>query len=208
VEQVSVSENTDSLDQLLPALIAARAEFPAVKKDGYNPHFKSKFASLKAVREATEPILGKHGLTITQFPSQTYEGKPALTTWLAHSSGQFIKDTTPLSMVKSDPQAQGSAITYLRRYGWSAVLGLVTDEDDDDGNMATVVAPQAKSLPQNSAEMGRLIAAAKRNGKGKDDIDSMCKKKYGVDLTKASNEQVTELADFLTETAVAKEMKA
>ena len=96
---MSVSDkHTDSLDQLLPALIAARAEFPAVKKDGYNPHFKSKFASLKAVREATEPILGKHGLTITQFPSQTYEGKPALTTWLAHSSGQFIKDTTPLSM--------------------------------------------------------------------------------------------------------------
>ncbi|MFM8798731.1 MAG: ERF family protein [Fluviibacter sp.] len=136
---------SESLDQLIPALIAATTEFPAIKKDGYNPHFKSKFASLKAVREATEPILGRHGLKIMQFPSQTYDGKPALTTWLTHTSGQFIRDTTPLSMAKSDPQAQGSAITYLRRYCWSSVLGLVTDEDDDDGNKATISDPAPKA---------------------------------------------------------------
>lgn len=200
-------EFSESLDKLLPALIAARAEFPAVKKDGYNPHFKSKFATLKAVQEATEPILAKHGLVVTQFPS-TVDGKPGLTTWLAHSSGQYIVDTTVLSLAKSDPQAQGSGITYLRRYGWSSVLGLVTDEDDDDGNKATLPdAKPAKAFQQNSAEMGRLVSAAKRTGKSKDDVESLFLKKYGHDLVKASNEELTEMADLLTEQAVAKELK-
>jgi len=33
--------------------------------------------------------------------------------------------------VKPDPQAQGSAITYARRYSLSAIIGLCTEEDDD-----------------------------------------------------------------------------
>jgi len=206
VNTESSREHSESLDKLLPALIVAKAQFPSVKKDGYNPHFKSKFATLKAVQEATADVLTQNGLTIIQFPASV-DGRPGLTTWLAHLSGQYIVETTVLALAKNDPQAQGSGITYLRRYGWSSVLGLVTDEDDDDGNIATIVAPQAKSLPQNNAEMARLVAAAKRTGKAKDDVDSLCKKKYGVDLAKASNEQITEMADFLTEAAVAKEMK-
>jgi hypothetical protein len=37
---------------------------------------------------------------------------------------------------KADPQGLGSATTYARRYALSAILGIVTD-DDDDGNMAS-----------------------------------------------------------------------
>jgi hypothetical protein len=57
----------------------------------------------------------------------------------------------PLNPVKSDPQALGSAITYARRYAYSAVLGLVT-ETDDDGNTASQPAPKAKAAPVKNAE--------------------------------------------------------
>lgn len=40
--------------------------------------------------------------------------------------------------VKDDPQAVGSAITYMRRYALGAVLGLNID-NDDDGNAASGV---------------------------------------------------------------------
>lgn len=202
-------EHSESLDKLLPALIKARGEFPAVKKDGYNPHFKSKFATLKAVQEATEPVMGKHGLVITQFPA-TVDGKPGLTTWLAHSSGQYIVDTTVLSLAKSDPQAQGSGITYLRRYGWSSVLGLVTDEDDDDGNKASL--PDAKPVNSNEAEakseFKRLVDAAKRAGVTKDDCESYFFKKYGEKLAPVSKltGYISEYADKLTADATAKEL--
>ena len=38
-------------------------------------------------------------------------------------------------MPKTDPQAYGSALTYARRYGLSAMVDLLA-EDDDDANMA------------------------------------------------------------------------
>ena len=198
---------SESLDKLLPALVKAKSQFPSVKKDGYNPHFKSKFATLKAVQEATSDVLTTNGLAIIQFPASV-DGKPGLTTWLTHISGQYICETTVLALSKNDPQAQGSGITYLRRYGWSSVLGLVTDEDDDDGNKATLPdAKPLKAIPQSGPEMNRLADAAKRNGKSKDDVESLFLKKYGHALTKASNEELTEMADLLTEQAVAKEMK-
>jgi hypothetical protein len=197
-------KHSESLDKLLPALIAAKAKFRAVRKDGYNPHFKSKFASLKAVQEATSDSLSENGLTILQFPS-TVDGKPALTTWLAHTSGQYVADETVLSLAKSDPQAQGSAITYLRRYSWSSVLGLVTDEDDDDGNTASAVA-KPKTLPQSQQEMNRLVSAAKRAGKTKEEVESLFLKKHNTPLASAANEDVTAMADWLTEQAVTKEL--
>ena len=48
-----------------------------------------------------------------------------------------------LHLPKSDPQGQGSAVTYARRYSYMSVLGLVADEDDD-GNKAS----QPKSAPK------------------------------------------------------------
>lgn len=201
--------HSESLDKLLPALIAARAEFPAVKKDGFNPHFKSKFSTLKAVQAATGSVLDRHGLVVTQFPSEV-EGKPALTTWLAHASGQYIVDTTTLSMTKQDPQAQGSAITYLRRYGWSAVLGLVTDEDDDDGNAATIVAKVDPNAAKGRAEFQRVVDAAKRAGISKDDAQSHFFKKYGKPLTANVDliGYLVEYADELTNKAVGLELAA
>jgi hypothetical protein len=48
-----------------------------------------------------------------------------------HTSGEWLKGRLPLLPVKADPQAQGSAITYARRYSLSAIVGLCTEEDDD-----------------------------------------------------------------------------
>lgn len=198
--------HSESLVNLLPALIAAQAEFPPIPRDGYNPHFKSKFSTLKAVQTATRPVLAAHDLVITQFPSSV-DGKPGLTTWLAHKSGEYIKDTTELSLAKHDPQAQGSAITYLRRYAWSAILGLVTDEDDDDGNVATRVEPKVNPA---MAELNRLVAAAKRAGVSREDAESYFFKKYGKKLTADVSllGYIGEYADKLTAEAVEKEMAA
>ena len=59
-------------------------------------------------------------------------------TRLVHSSGEWIANTTPI-MVSKDAdnaaQAHGSGMTYSRRYGVTALLCIVA-EDDDDGNAA------------------------------------------------------------------------
>jgi uncharacterized protein (DUF3820 family) len=62
----------------------------------------------------------------------TPDGAPALETRLIHAeSGEQITSHMPLVLTKQDPQSQGSALTYARRYALLAILGLVGDEDDD-----------------------------------------------------------------------------
>lgn len=133
------------LGELATALCAAQGEFEAVAKDANNPFFKSKYADLPAVVEAASPILNRHGLSVSQLPGFDEHGD-TLTTMLLHTSGQFMGGTLRLRPVKDDPQAQGSAITYGRRYSYMAILGLVADEDDDGnaGSQGRRSAPDRK----------------------------------------------------------------
>jgi hypothetical protein len=54
-----------------------------------------------------------------------------MVTTLAHTSGQWVKSYLPLNPDKNNSQGMGAAITYLRRYALSAIVGVVCDEDDD-----------------------------------------------------------------------------
>ncbi len=142
---------SDSISELAVALVAAQGEFTAVPKDSDNPFFNSKYASLPKVVAAASPILSKHGLAVSQFPGINEAGHDTLTTWLLHTSGQFIAEPMLLHLGKNDTaQAQGSATTYARRYAYMAALGLVADEDDD-GNTAsrprTAAAPAVATAP-------------------------------------------------------------
>lgn len=129
------------LDQLAAALAAAQGEFSAVPRDQTNDFFNSRYADLASVVAAASPILAAHGLAVTQWIGTDQERRDTLTTWLLHTSGQYIASATPLKLnVDKDgretSQAHGSAVTYARRYSYMAALGLVADADDD-GNAAS-----------------------------------------------------------------------
>src|ERR1035437_7259929 len=126
---------SESLDALSAALSAAQGEFEAVAKTSDNPFFKSKFAPLPEVVKAATPILAKHGLAVWQG-GDTDEHGELLWTIVLHSSGQYIGSAARMLPIKNDPQAQGSAVTYGRRYQHMSALGLVADTDDD-GQAAT-----------------------------------------------------------------------
>jgi hypothetical protein len=134
-----MTELSTSIAALTAALVKAVADMKNPLKESTNPHFRSRYADLAAVRDAVVPVLARHGLAVMQMPTDvpgpdgTY--LPALSTVLAHTSGEYVKSTVLLRPVKLDPQAIGSAVTYARRYGLLAVVGLATE--DDDGNDAT-----------------------------------------------------------------------
>jgi hypothetical protein len=80
-----------------------------------------------------------------------------------HISGEWLKATANLKLAKQDPQGQGSAYTYMRRYALSGILGLATDEDDD-GNTAsaprqTAQKPRQETKPVDP-DTGRKIKMA------------------------------------------------
>jgi hypothetical protein len=143
---------SETLTELATALSAAQGEFETVSKTADNPFFKSKYADLAAVVKAASPILAKHGLSVVQLPGYE-DGVDVLTTRLLHSSGEWIESTGRMLLTKQDSQGWGSAVTYARRYSYSAALGLVT-EVDDDGNAASAPAPArttTRQAPQQQA---------------------------------------------------------
>lgn len=146
-------EQSPTVNKLFAALVAAQAEMRNPPKDSVNPHFKSKFADLATVLDTVKPVLAKHKLGVVQLPCEVAGIGPGLSTMLVHESGEFIRGVIALRPVKPDPQGIGSAMTYARRYGLQAVLGITAD-DDDDGNHASK--PQQQSAkPTTPAANGK-----------------------------------------------------
>ena len=129
-----MSNQSQEINELALALSLAQAEMQSAIKDKVNPFFKSKYADLGSVWDAARPVLGKHGLCVMQT-TEMQGDKIVMITTLAHSSGQWIKSHLPLFLSKMDSQGIGAAMTYLRRYSLSALVGVVCD-DDDDGETA------------------------------------------------------------------------
>lgn len=125
----------EQTNEIAKALAEAQGEMKNPTFDSTNPHFKNKFASLASVRNATVPVLAKHGIAVVQ-DLVTTDGAISCTTRLFHTSGQTLT-FGPLAMPATKPDAQGlgSAATYAKRYALMAVCGVVGDEDDD-GNAA------------------------------------------------------------------------
>lgn len=94
-----------------------------------------------------------------QEPCALDNGQPALRTRLIHSeTGEFIESTMPLILAKNDPQGQGSAITYARRYALAAIFG-VTGEKDDDGNSSRAGTPVPQGTAKDAAVSGTSTPA-------------------------------------------------
>jgi hypothetical protein len=87
-----------------------------------------------------------------QLPGESDHG-PVLRTTLLHKSGQWIASEVPLMVgEKSTMQTLGSAITYARRYGLAAMVGVVADEDDDGNAASKELAPARQSRKPPTAD--------------------------------------------------------
>ena len=128
--------HSESIAKLATALSIVQGKLTHAKKDSANPFFKSKYADLESVWDACRSLLAENGLCVMQFPGEFLEGCMSLDTILAHSSGEYIKQTMEVPVTKLDPQGVGSALTYMRRYALAAVVGVV--QADDDANAAVV----------------------------------------------------------------------
>jgi ERF superfamily len=150
-----MSENNTELDETLSiikrriayqkALVAAVGELSNVAKTAANPYFKSKYAPLDAIIDATRPVLKKHGLAVIQQPLFK-DGSAGVETVIIHDGGYSCSSTLLLPLKDQSPQGVGSAITYARRYSLAAVLGIAS-EDDDDGNVSTGLHKKEEARP-------------------------------------------------------------
>jgi hypothetical protein len=128
-------KQSEKIDQLAAALVKAQKDLKPAVKDSANPFFKSKYADLSSVWEACHLALENNGLAIIQLAVPAAPGNVGLETVILHSSGEWMSGHAEAPLVKNDPQSYGSATTYLRRYGLSAALGIMAEDDDAEGAM-------------------------------------------------------------------------
>jgi len=117
------------IGKLAEALAKAQSELEGAKKESTNPFFKSSYADLHAVIKSAFPYLSKYGLSVSQG-NEIIPGAVCVTTTLMHSSGQWLRSKVKLPLNKVDAQGVGAAITYGRRYGLSAIVGIAQYDDD------------------------------------------------------------------------------
>lgn len=122
---------------LYAAIHAAQAKIETVRKNGENPHFRSKYATLDEIWETVRGAVNAAGLVVF-CTIETANGGKQLTTHVAEvKSGEEISCSFPIVAQATGPQAIGSAMTYARRYTLTAILEIVTgDGTDDDGEAA------------------------------------------------------------------------
>lgn len=155
------------------ALSKAQSAFLPLKKDGKveigmknGEKYGYKYATLAACFESTRKALADNELALTQVLESRAEGL-VLITRLIHSSGGEIASTMRVPIdegARNFIQGMGSSITYIRRYSYSALLGISADEDDDgalgggqESNDAKTTKPPGKAL-NTPEEIKRYVA--------------------------------------------------
>lgn len=121
------------------AFVEMQSEIPVVIERGKGDKNMS-YARFDDIVETVKPVLKKYGFFLshsTQFPDG---GDIIITGILTHAAGHQRETTfrgkADQSGSKNAIQAQGSTLSYGRRYTTLDLLNIVSREDDDDGERA------------------------------------------------------------------------
>ncbi|QJB58417.1 ERF family protein [Pseudodesulfovibrio sp. zrk46] len=182
--------SSPEITELAEAMIQVQQALSPALKDAENTFTNSRYATLHSVMNACRDALIKHGVWLTQYPVSVEANQLGLVTKIVHAeTGQWQASLLTMPLPKNDPQGYGSAMTYARRYGLSALIGIVT-ENDDDGELASQqgwqhntgfqprnhrenpAAPQQKSVPEgtgtDAVNLPRLDGVQYRHGTAND----------------------------------------
>lgn len=123
---------SESIAKLTESLIAAQLEFPEIVRtkevvvQGQRGSYVFKYAPMEKTLPMIRPILAKHGLTFIQGGNGEQ-----LVTVLMHTSGEWIEFSMPL-LDQAIPQQYGSQFSFKRRYAMDGILGIKSDDGDED----------------------------------------------------------------------------
>lgn len=187
---VSDAANTE----LMAAILRVQAALPklATNADGQVGGRAYRYADLGMITDAALPLLVSEQLVWATFPTSNEHGQPALRYRMTHlTSGQFEEDVMLLMCAKPDPQGQGSALTYSRRYALCAVLNITVGDDDGaaasqhtavitaDVSRPTAAAPKPSGRPATAPQRKMLRAKVLDAGLAIDDFANLIKEAAG-----------------------------
>jgi ribosomal protein L12E/L44/L45/RPP1/RPP2 len=146
--------------------IEAIRNMPAIYKRGHNTHMGNRYAKFEDLHRAVMPVLSRHHLTL-DFRIGSEGRDITVQPVLRHDNG-YIEEGGVMKGPPDDVnkgrtaiQAVGSASSYLKRYAIKAILNIIEDGEDDDGQGGRV----DRQLNDRQIAMTNDAQAAKDEGR-------------------------------------------
>jgi hypothetical protein len=169
-------ENKQTTIALYKAIAGFQQKVPTIHKA--TKAFKYSYANLPDVLDVINPLMKEFSLGFTQL----IVNENLITRIFHVETGEFIESNVLInSKVQlagmNEFQVMGSAITYLRRYSLSAMLGLVTDVDNDaqGEQLKKTAAPTTLSLPELNSNHPKWESAKKALKQGNTTLEAITK---------------------------------
>ena len=145
----------DDYTKIAPAFVKACAALQAATKNSRNAHLGNSYADLESVQTAARDALAPNGLAWFQEVVRE-ESRIGVHTRIIHTSGQILDCGRCLITVPGNSRnlahAEGAALSYARRYGLAAAVGI--HQADPDASPVDTPAPKrapAKPKPKPKA---------------------------------------------------------
>jgi len=121
-------KTSEQTSEIYPAIFAMQKALTPIErnKEVKTGKYSFKYAPLDAVMDKLKPLFAENGLGFIQAVD-----RDVLTTRLIHTSGQWVESETHLNREHANMQGFGGEVTFKRRYAISALVGLVSDDDND-----------------------------------------------------------------------------
>lgn len=116
--------------------------------------YSFKYADLAGVLDVVRKPLADNGLAIMQPLAQS-DGRVFVRTILLHESGEQLASELEAGSVAMDIKDLGGKITYIRRYALSAMLGIASEEDEDENPHAGAIRDERRDRPQQAPPQQR-----------------------------------------------------
>lgn len=145
----------------LEAMAGFQGDCPVIRKDAKADagKYKYKYAPLDTIITTIQPHLKRWGLLHTIDTQQVDEGNQSYqvaTCTISHIQGHSQTSTFKVPIDKhatmNDMQKAASALTYAKRYALVNAYGIVTGDEDDDGQSGGAPSPEPHQGPQRASQ--------------------------------------------------------
>jgi len=138
--------------QYYAAKAACQADLRVVVKNRVNAHTRSSYADLTALAEQADPIIHRHGFTLSFSPDGRIEGEHLRLCWeIAHTCGYVVSGVAQIPVVGAGLKggatmtaihAWGSTVSYGRRYLKLMLFDIATGDDTDGATPPVLISEQ------------------------------------------------------------------
>ncbi len=150
-------KTSESIGAVMPAFLKAQRKFETPERSGENKHLHATYATISDDLNAVMDALNDAGLVLVQSMDRAEGGIDVETRIIHAESGEWMAGTVIVPVDKNNAHGVGSAFTYGKRYGLTALCALGNADDDSGGGETAIAAPPKNSTGRRTESVRATV---------------------------------------------------